>query len=549
MKTQFDRRQFLGASAATLVASACSAPSGAREFDVVLAGGNVVDGTGAPAFTADVGLRGDRIARIGSIASRSATRVLDIRGLCLAPGFIDIHTHSDRSIFEWPGAESRIRQGCTTEITGNCGSSAAPRVAPVTDDDDKGPKPTWTDVRSYAEAWRTNDAALNQALLVGHGTLRRTVLGDVDRAATAEEIAQMSRMLEEGLEQGAIGLSTGLEYVPGIYTPAAEIEALAAVVARRGGLYASHMRSEEEHLLDAVREVLAVGRKTGVRVQISHLKACGKPQWSAQDAAIELIERARAEGVDVMADCYPYAAYSTTLTILLEPWSREGGAEAILARLGDPEQRARMQREIGPHVERDPGEFEAIVISSVNGPEMQPCVGKSLVQIAQMWSVEPAEAYLRLLEQSKADVGYVGHAMSESNVERVLALPFVMIGSDGRSMAPTGRALDDKPHPRSYGTFPRVLGHYCRERKLFDLPTAVRKMTAMPAERARLADRGRIQGGCAADLVAFDAAHIADRATFEEPQLFPIGIEHVLVNGELVVEAGQVTGARPGVWL
>jgi N-acyl-D-amino-acid deacylase len=549
MKTRFDRRQFLGASAATLVASACSSTRAGREFDVVLAGGSVLDGTGAAAFEADVALRGGRIVRIGSIDARSATRVLDIRGLCLAPGFIDIHTHSDRSIFEWPNAESRIRQGCTTEITGNCGSSAAPRLAQEVDEDDKGAKATWTDVRSYAEAWRANDAALNQALLVGHGTLRRAVLGDVDRAATPDELARMTRMLEDGLEQGAIGLSTGLEYVPGIYTPPAEIEALAAVVARRGGLYASHMRSEEALLLDAVREALAVGRKTGGHVEISHLKACGKPNWSSQDAAIELIERARAEGVDVMADCYPYAAYSTTLTILLEPWSREGGAEAILARLRDPEQRARMQREIGPHVARDPGDFEAIVISSVSGPQAQACVGKSLVQVAQMWSVEPAEAYLRLLEQSKADVGYVGHAMSESNVERVLALPYVMIGSDGRSMAPTGRALDDKPHPRSYGTFPRVLGHYCRERKLFDLPTAVRKMTSMPAERARLANRGRVQVGCAADLVVFDAERIADRATFEDPQLFPLGIEHVLVNGELVVEHGEVTHARPGVWL
>jgi N-acyl-D-amino-acid deacylase len=552
MNTQaFDRRLFLraGAAAAGLAATSCSALRGSRPFDVVLAGGKVVDGTGAPMFTTDVGLRGDRIAAIGSVDPRDAALVLDVRGLCVAPGFIDIHTHSDRSIFEWPQADSRIRQGCTTEITGNCGGSAAPRDPKEPEEEDKGPRANWTDVRSYIGAWRANGAALNHAMLIGHGTLRRAVMGDVDRAATKSELADMVRRLELALDQGGLGLSTGLEYVPGIYTPAAEIEELARVVARRGGLYASHMRSEEEHLLDAVREILAVGRKTGVRVQVSHLKACGKPNWGSQEAAIALIEAARAEGLDVMADAYPYTAYSTTLTILLEPWSREGGADAIVARLKDPAQRARMRTEIGPHVQRDPGDYDAIVISSVSSPEQQVCVGKNLVEIAHLWSVEPAEAYLRLLEGSKADVGYVGHAMSEANVERVLAHPLVMIGSDGRSMAPTGRALDDKPHPRSYGTFPRVLGYYCRERQLFDLPTAVRKMTSMPAERAKLADRGRIAVGTAADLVVFDAATVGDGATFDDPQRYPHGIVHVLVNGEPVVRDDRVTGARPGHWL
>lgn len=552
MTTQgIDRRGFLQVTAATagLAATACSSLRGSREFDLVLAGGHVIDGTGAPGFTADVALRGQRIAEIGTIDARRATRVIDVRGSCVAPGFVDIHTHSDRSIFEWPSAESRIRQGCTTEITGNCGSSAAPREAKESDEEDKGPHPTWTDVRSYVAAWRANGAALNHAMLVGHGTLRRTVIGDIDRAATPNELARMIELLESALEEGAIGLSTGLEYVPGIYTPAAEIEELARVVARRGGLYASHMRSEEEHLLDAVRETIEVGRKTGVRVQVSHLKAAGRPHWPAQSKAIELIERARAEGLDVMADAYPYTAYSTTLTILLEPWSREGGGTAILARLADPASRARMQREIGPHVARDPGDYDGIVISSVGAPIQQECVGKSLTEIARLWNVEPAEAYLRLLEVSKTEVGYVGHAMSDENVERVLAHPLVMIGSDGRSMAPTGRALDDKPHPRSYGTFPRVLGYYCRDRKLFDLPTAVRKMTSMPAERARLADRGRIAVGYAADMVVFDADRVGDGATFDEPQRFPHGIAHVFVNGQAVVEAEQVTAARPGRWL
>lgn len=546
-----DRRSFLQVTAAGagLALTGCSALRGSRQYDLVLAGGTVVDGTGAPAFTADVALRGDRIVSVGNLDSSRAAHVIDVRGLCVSPGFVDIHTHSDRSIFEWPSAESRIRQGCTSEVTGNCGSSAAPRDPKEKDEDDARAHATWTGVRSYAAAWRANHAALNHALLVGHGTLRSQVIGDVDRAATGAELAAMVRLLETALDEGAIGLSTGLEYVPGIYTPAAEIQTLAAVVAKRGGLYASHMRSEEEHLLDAVRETIDVGRKTGVRVQVSHLKAAGRPHWGFQTQAIDLIVSARAEGIDVMADAYPYTAYSTTLTILLEPWSREGGGEAITARLADPKLRARMQAEIGPHVARDPGAWDAIVISSVGSATQQECVGKNLDEIASLWKVEPAEAYLRLLEGSKASVSYVGHGMSETNVEMVLAHPLVMIGSDGRSMAPTGRALDDKPHPRSYGTFPRVLGHFCRERKLFDLATAVRKMTSMPADRARLADRGRIAVGNAADLVVFDANTVGDDATFEDPQHYPHGIMRVFVNGEAVVEGDHVTGARPGRWL
>ena len=547
---ELGRRQFLGGLAAASVLGACAGVAPSRRFDVVLKGGRVVDGSGREPFEADVALLGDRIAHVGSIEAASGARTLDASGLCIAPGFIDIHTHSDRTIFEWPGADSRVRQGCTTEITGNCGSSAAPRdPLRETGEDEDGPKATWTDVRSYAEAWRANDAVLNHALLVGHGTLRRAVIGEVDRAATADELAEMGRRLELALEQGAIGLSSGLEYVPGIYTPPQELVELARIVARRGGLYASHLRNEEERLVESVREACEVGRTTGVRVQVSHLKAAGRANWGSQGEALAVIERARASGVDVMADAYPYTAYSTTLQILLEPWSREGGSEAIVARLKDPDQRARMRREIGPHVQREPGDFDLIVISSVGAPECQPCVGKNIVQIAEMWSVEPAEAYMRLLELSKGDVGFVGHGMSEDNVERVLAHPLVMVGSDGRSMAPTGRALDDRPHPRSYGTFPRVLEHYVRERRLFDLATAVRKMTSMPAERAGLRDRGRVEPGFAADLVLFDAERVADRATFDDPQRYPTGIEHVFVNGELAVEREQPTGARPGVWL
>ncbi|MCY3002785.1 MAG: D-aminoacylase [Planctomycetota bacterium] len=537
MSLSIDRRRFLAASGALLAASACRAPEGETECELLLVGATVVDGSGGAPFVADVGLRAGRIHFIGTGNPRRARRVLDVSGLVLAPGFVDIHTHSDRTIFEWPLAQSRIRQGCTTEITGNCGGSAAPHA------EDGG---RWSDVESYRSAWNTYGAALNHALLIGQGTLRRGVLGEVDRPATAEERAEIVRRFERALDQGAWGLSTGLEYVPGIYTPQDEVLDLVRVAGARGALYATHMRSEEAKLLDALEEALGTARAGNARLQVSHLKAAGRNNWKLQEQAVARIERARAEGLDVAIDVYPYTAYSTTLTILLEPWAREGGDEALLARLRDPAQRERIVREVGPRVEIDPGGFELIVISSVGDPAAQDCVGKSLDELARAWSVAPGEAFARLLELGRTDVGYVGHGMSEENVERLLAHPLVMIGSDGRSMAPTGSAANDRPHPRSYGTFPRVLGHYVRERKALDLPTAIAKMTSIPAARAGLTDRGRIERELAADLVLFDAARVADTATFEDPQRYPIGIEHVFVNGVAVVERGEPTGARPG---
>jgi N-acyl-D-amino-acid deacylase len=358
----------------------------------------------------------------------------------------------------------------------------------------------------------------------------------------------MEAMLDEAMRQGAIGMSTGLEYVPGIYSEPAEIERLARVVARHGGLYSSHMRSEEEALLQAVDEALAVGRRSGVRVQISHLKSCGRANWPLLEEAIARIERARSDGVDVMADAYPYTAYSTTLTILLEPWSREGGAEAIVQRLRTPELRARMLAELDPHVAGDPGGFELIVIAGVNAKEHESCVGRSLREIGAAWGCAPAEACLALLEASGAQVSFIGHGIQQEGVERVLAHPLVMVGSDGSSRAPVPRSAD-RPHPRSYGTFPRALGRYGREQGLFDLPTAVRKMTSMPADRAGLTLRGRIEVGAYADLVVFDPERVLDEATYQDPQRYPTGIQHVIVNGELVVQDGAETGTRPGRWL
>lgn len=546
------RRRFLedgGKAALALAALRAPRVEASPAFDLVIHGGTLLDGTGAPAFAADVGIVGDTIAALGPIPPEQGRRALDARGLQVVPGFIDIHSHSDFSLPAYPAAESRVRQGVTTEITGNCGSSAAP-LGPRTEErlsmQEEGIKPDWTDVAGYCAHIEKTRIAVNQALLLGQGTLREMAIGIVDRPVTPAELAGLLRAVEAGMDQGSFGLSTGLEYTPGRYTPTDEIVAMARVVARQGGLYASHTRNEESALLEAVNEAIEIGRQSGARVEISHLKAAGRPYWSKQRAALDLIEGARRQGVAVLADAYPYTAYSTGLTVLFENWALDGGTPALLSRLRDPEARARIRKEADARVPKEPGGYDLIVISDVRGEKNRGVIGKNLLEIAALWKVEPVDALLRLVEEEEGSVGYIGHGMSPENVELVLAHPLVMIGSDGYSMAPEGRAAKTRPHPRSYGAYARVLGHYCRERKLLDLPTAVRKMTSMPADQVGIRDRGRIAKGMKADLVLFDAAAVKDEATFDDPHRYASGIPHVLVNGVSVVDGGRHTGARPG---
>ena len=526
-----------GAAAALAMTRRWPLPTAASPFDVVIRGAEVIDGTGAPPIRADLATKGRHIAQFGRIARAEPLVELDATGLTLCPGFIDIHTHSDGSIFDYPTADSRVRQGVTTEVTGNCGSSRAPRT---------GSNSESSTVAAYMKRVDELGISLNHALLLGQGTLRRNAVGLVDRELTKSELDSVLHEVELGLRAGAYGLSTGLEYTPGLWTPPEEIVAMARVVARHGGLYASHMRNEEERLLEAVHETLEVGRKTGVRIEISHLKAAGRPNWNKQAAALHLIEAARKEGVDVMADAYPYTAYSTGLMILIDEWAKEGGNAAFLERLRNPEQRARIRAPLDARVAADPGDWKLIVISRVGAGRNRDAIGRNLRDIAASWKSSPADAMLRLLEEENASVGFIGHGMSADNVARVLRHPLVMIGSDGNSMAPTGSAAATRPHPRSYGTFPRVLGHFSRDLKLFDLPTAVKKMTSMPADQIGLADRGRLAPGMAADLCLFDAAKVKDDATFDDPHRYPTGIPHVLVNGKFVVRDGNHTGAKPG---
>jgi len=520
-------------------------------FDKVIKDATILDGTGRAPQRGDVGITGDTIAAIGDISGERGKTVIQASGLYLCPGFIDIHTHSDGRILACPTADSRVYQGITTEVTGNCGSSVAPlRRADIKDEVEEfrelGISPDWTDVDSYFSKLEQTRISVNHALLLGQGRLRKNAIGLVDRKLTADELKNVLRAVEEGMDCGAFGVSTGLEYAPGIYTPAEEIASMVRVIARRDGLYATHLRNEGPGLLEAINEAVDVGRETGVRVQISHLKAAGRSNWNKQTAALGLLDKARNAGIDLSADAYPYTAYSTSLSILLKAWVREGGTKAILGRLRSRDERRRIRREVFERVGESPGDFDLIVINSTKSERNRMAVGKNLVEIGEMWKVEPVDALLRLLEEEETEVDFVGHGMSAGNVEKVLSHPAVMIGSDGSSMAGKSKAVEARPHPRSYGTCPRVLGYYVRERKLFDLSTAVKKMTSMPAKQLRLTDRGRIAPGMKADLVIFDGAEVMDTATFEQPHQYPHGIKHVLVNGIPVVEDGKHTGAKPG---
>lgn len=506
-------------------------------FDYLIRGARIVDGSGAPWFYGDVAVSGGVIAAVGPIRG-NARNEIDAGGLVLSPGFIDSHSHSDHPLLVNPLAESKVRQGVTTEVIGQCGASAAPRTADEPSEDGE----SYLSFGQYLDRLRDKGVSLNVVPLLGHGNVRASVMGYDNRPPSEEELAAMCALTDESLKAGARGLTTGLIYPPGSYATHDEILALARVVQRYGGVYATHMRDEDGGLLESVQESIDVGRQTGIPVQISHHKVCGEANWGLVRESLALIDSARAEGIDVTMDQYPYIATSTGLKVIIPQWAHAGGREAMRARLKDQEEGAKIRSEIAVREKR----WDWLLISSCSKEENKIYEGKTAAEIGAMMGKSPLEACLSLLDDEDYDVGMVRFAMCEEDVELVMSHPAVMIGSDAGARATYGELSRGKPHPRAYGTFPRVFEKYVREQRLLTLEQAVYKMTGLPAARWGLWDRGLIRPGFAADLVLFDPQNIHETTTFASPHAYPDGIHYVFVNGVPVVSQGNHSKATPG---
>ncbi len=553
MSNGIPRREFVRRGALLGGGALLGAPApllAGRDHDLVVRNALVIDGSGGPGRRADVAVDGDRITAVGRISGRGAQE-LDLAGHVLSPGFIDIHSHAEMSLLINPRAESRIRQGVTLEVVGQDGSSVGPwsdgqfestrdRYA-----SNHGVTIDFRDPPGFLRAVDRVRPAVNVATMVGQGSVRGFVVGGADRPATVAEIDRMRSLVRESLDGGAVGLSSGLEYTPGSFASTDEIVALARELRGRGLPYASHMRNEDDRVLAAVEETIQVGRMAGVPVIVAHLKAQGERNHWKAGVALELIERARESGVDASFDRYPYVAYSTTLANLFPSRTRAGGTDAFLARLTDPATAAEMES-----LARDKiallGSWDAVQITSTRTDRNARVRGRRLGELAAELGEDPYELTRRLLLEEGGQVGMIGFGMSEENTARLLAHPLGMVCSDGGAYAPYGPLSTGSPHPRGYGTFPRLLGRYVRDHGILPLEEAIRKITRVPAERLGFTDRGLIRPGMVADLVGFDPDRIADRATFEDPHQYPVGIPVVVVGGRVTLMDGEHTGELAG---
>jgi len=526
-------------------------------LDLVIKNGRIVDGTGNPWFKQDVGIANGKIVKIGNLSAEESKRIIDAKGLIVAPGFIDMHSHSDLSPLINPHTESKIRQGITTEVVGNCGVSAAPlndflkeeimKTTPILEE--AGLELDWSTMSEYLCRLDEKKIAINIVSLVGHGNIRAMVMKYDARPPTKNELEEMRKVLVKTLEEGAFGLSSGLIYPPGCYANTTELIELCKVVARYSGLYSSHIRGEEERLIDSVKEAIKIGEKTEVPVEISHHKAAGKASWGKVKRTLKMMEKARENGVEVTCDVYPYLAGSFGLDAMLPPPAYEGGVEKLVERLKDEKTRQRLRREMTEGIEgwSSPlraGGWNATMIACCEGhPEFE---GKTISEITQLKGIDPFDFVFDLLIEEKASVSVVRFLMCEKDMRTVLKHPVSMIGSDSSARAPYGVLGKGKPHPRSYGTFPRVLGRYVREEGVLTLENAIRKMTSLPAQKLRLRDRGLIREGMWADITIFNPKTVIDTATYPEPHQYPKGVEYVLVNGKVVIDKGEHTGKLPG---
>jgi len=516
-------------------------------YDIVIKGGRVIDGSGNPWFKGDVAVTGDKIAKIGALGAYEAKKEFDASGLLVCPGFIDVHTHTDASFLINPKADSKIRQGVTTEIVGNCGAS----LAPVTELgksfvrrmlDELGIEMDWNTVAEYLVRFEKVGLPVNVGALIGHGTVRASVMGYEARAPSASELEEMKGLVEQGMKDGAFGLSTGIKYAPGVYADTDEIVELSKAAAKYGGLYATHIRNQGGSLIESIEESIIIGREAGCPVQIAHLKVKGRTNWGKSLNMLRVIDEARAEGIDVTYDQYPYLAGSTGAFAITPKWAREGGVESFLERLRDPELRPRIEEGVTEQ-EDWTGSFKLQVCKFDPEPSYE---GKSIAEIAELRGVPRETAMCDLLNEADGVVPLILFFGWDRDIEEIMKHPAMMVGSDGSSLAAYGELGKGKPHPRNYGAFTRFLGRYVIQKGIMGLEDGVRRMTSFPALRFGLEDRGLLKAGGYADITVVDPEKLIDTATFQDPHQYSHGVEHVIVNGEVELENGEYNGTLAG---
>jgi len=534
-----------------------AAAAAAQPYDVVIRNGRVIDGSGSPWYAADVGIRGGRIASIGRLEASAARRTIDARGMVVAPGFIDMLGQSELTILVNPHLPSKIYQGITTEVTGEGGS-----VAPLDDAIVKADRvtyehyriqPDWRTFREYFARLRKQGMGINLATYVGATEVRRMVLGDDNRAPSPAELERMKALVREAMQDGTVGVSTSLQYAPAPYAKTEELIALAAEAAKLGGIYASHIRNEGDTILSALDEAFRIGREARIPVEIWHLKAAGKANWGRMPEIVRRIEEARRGGLDVGADTYAYTAAFNSFSAVIPPWAHDGGDKKLIERLKDPAMRARIRKDLLTPSGDWNNEWQQVegpqsfLVCAVQNPKLLPLQGKSIAEIAALWKKDPIDAAMDLLIEDEAFTEVAMFIMSEPDVALALAQPWVSVCNDSQGAAPDGLLGKEHPHPRAYGTFPRILHKYVHDEKRLTLEEAIRKFSALPAARMRFADRGVLKAGMWADVVVFDPDQIHDEATFADPNRLSVGMRFVLVNGTPVIDEGKMTNALPGM--
>lgn len=534
---------------------ACTAPT-PETFDLILRGGTIYDGSGEPGFTGDLAIRGDKIAAIGDLGNAAADREIDVSGLAVAPGFINMLSWATESLIEDGRSQSDIRQGVTLEVMGE-GNSMGPlneamRAEMLARQGDIKYDIEWTTLGEYLEFLEARGVSTNVASFIGAATPRKYVIGYDDRPPTDEELAEMQNVVRQAMEEGAMGVASSLMYPPGLFADTAELIALSRAAAEYDGMYISHLRDEGAHMLESIEELVTIAREADIRAEVYHIKSSGRDNWHLFDDAIEMIEAARAEGLPITADVYTYPAGATGLNVTIPPWVQEGGFEKSIERMRDPELRAKIIEEMNTpsddweNMFLTAGSPKNILLVNFRSEALKPLTGKTLAEVAGMRDTSVEETIMDLIVEDNSRIGTVYFTQSEDVVRQAVALPWVSFNSDAGSMAPEGVFLKSNPHPRAYGSFARVLGKYVRDEQVITLEEAVRKLAALPADNLKIDDRGRLEAGFYADVVVFDPDKVQDHATFVEPHQYATGMVHVFVNGEQVLEGGEHTGATPG---